>query len=71
LIGVIPSIAHVCTGFVTGAFPGQPQLGLQQSQYRVVAPLRRLTLSDDPVAELTVIVADEDDEDDDAGAGVH
>jgi hypothetical protein len=70
-IGVNPSIAHVCTGFVTEAFPAQAQLGLQQSQYRVVVPLPLLRLLDDIVVELTVLFADEDEELDDPGVGVH
>lgn len=48
---VNPSMAHVCTGLVTDALPPQAQLGLQQSQYRVVTPFRRVLLLEDTVVD--------------------
>jgi len=38
LTTVTPSLAQLLTGLLTAAFPDQLQLGLQQSQYRVVIP---------------------------------
>ena len=39
---LVPSLAQVCTGALTGALPDQLQEALQQSQYRVVLPVSTL-----------------------------
>jgi hypothetical protein len=54
---VTPSLAQFETGALTAAFPDQLQLGLQQSQYRVVIPA------------VPVVVAGDDGEGEGEGEG--
>jgi hypothetical protein len=66
-MAVVPSWVHACTGLDTIALPGQLQLGLQQSQLRVVTPATALILPNATVVVLIVLL----DEDETPDIGIH